>query len=579
MTRRLLGRRGARAARLPARDGAPGAKARRLSAIRPQPMGSISPFDARGVVGRLAVLRARRPFAPHRPLEHVHPDRARSGRGLDLQRGCVPPARNFPRGHAHARRGGGLFRGRAVIVVLVLLGQVLELRARAQTSSAIRALLNLAPATAIRVTAQGDASAARGSQGRRPPSGSPGRQGPRRRNHRGGLLVGGRVDDHRRIASRGEKGPGDRVTGGTVNATGSFVLRADKVGADSLLSRIVQMVAERAAQPRSDPGLGRQGGRHFRAGRRGGGRAHLPGLVLFRARAPPGLRVVNAVAVLIIACPCALGLATPMSIMVGVGRGAQAGILFKNAEALERLGKVTWLVVDKTGTLTEGKPRLTDIRPRFRLRMSPPSSVRRFPGASLRASAGAAVVRGAEERRIALLPVADSDRSPGAESRACRGREGGRGRQAGIPRRRKAFPGRRARRARRPFRPTARPCSLSGSTEVWRGSSPWPIRSRSPPARRLRSLHQLGVKLRDGHRRQSPHRRGGGPPAWPRPFRGRGRARGQDRERSTPQAGGRGRRHGRATASTTRPRSPRPTWASPWAPAPMSRWRARTSRS
>jgi Cu+-exporting ATPase len=202
-----------------------------------------------------------------------------------------------------------------------------------------------------------------------------------------------------------EKGPGAAATGGTVNATGSFVLRAGKVGADSLLSRIVQMVADAQRSRAPIQGLADKAARIFVPAVAAA--AALTFLAWFFLGPEPRLAyaVVNSVAVLIIACPCALGLATPMSIMVGVGRGAQVGVLFRNADAIERLGKVTWLVVDKTGTLTEGRPRLADIRP------SPPvneSALLQIAASLERASEhplASAIVRGAAERRIALLPV------------------------------------------------------------------------------------------------------------------------------------------------------------------------------
>jgi len=255
------------------------------------------------------------------------------------------------------------FEAAAVIVVLVLLGQVLELRARAQTSSAIQRLLNLAPATAIRMTEQGEAEVPLADV----------REGDRLRVRPGGKVpVDGLVEegsssvDESMISGESipvEKAPGDKVTGGTLNATGSFVLRAEKVGADSVLSRIVQMVADAQRSRAPIQGLAdRVAGVFVPAV---AAAAALTFALWFFLGPEPRLAyaIVDAVAVLIIACPCALGLATPMSIMVGVGRGAQAGILFKNAEALENLGKVAWLVIDKTGTLTEGKPRLTDVLP------------------------------------------------------------------------------------------------------------------------------------------------------------------------------------------------------------------------
>jgi Cu+-exporting ATPase len=297
------------------------------------------------------------------------------------------------------------FEAAAVIVVLVLLGQVLELRARAKTSSALKALLNLAPPTAIRVSADGEVEVPLSDVG----------VGDRLRVRPGGKIpVDGVVEegsssvDESMITGESlpaEKQAGDRVTGGTLNATGSFVLRADKVGEDSLLARIVHMVADAQRSRAPIQGLAdRVAGVFVPAVAAAAAIAFVAWLFL---GPEPRLSyaIVSAVSVLIIACPCALGLATPMSIMVGVGRGAQSGVLFKDADALERLGKVTWLVLDTTGTLTEGKPRLTDVLP-----------VAAWDGNGLLQLAGSlelasehplatAVVGGAKDRQVALRPV------------------------------------------------------------------------------------------------------------------------------------------------------------------------------
>ncbi|HYD84081.1 MAG TPA: HAD-IC family P-type ATPase, partial [Opitutus sp.] len=255
------------------------------------------------------------------------------------------------------------FEAAAVIVVLVLLGQVLELRARARTSSAIKSLLNLTPPTALRVTDSRDEEI------------------PLEHVHVGDLLrvrPGGRIPvDGTLLEGRSavdesmltgepipvEKTAGDKVTAGTVNGTGSFVFRAEKIGRDTMLARIVQLVADAQRSRAPIQSLADRVAGWFVPAV--AAIAVLTFAIWFWAGPEPRLAhaIINAVAVLIIACPCALGLATPMSIMVGIGRGAHSGILVKQAEALERLEKVTTLVIDKTGTLTEGKPVLTDIEP------------------------------------------------------------------------------------------------------------------------------------------------------------------------------------------------------------------------
>jgi Cu+-exporting ATPase len=244
----------------------------------------------------------------------------------------------------------------------VQLGQVLELRARARTSSAIRALLGLAPKTARLVRADGSdqdipLEDVRADQKLRV---RPGERVPV-----DGLLVEGRgVVDESMITGEPipvEKGPGDRVTGATINTTGSFVMRAERVGSETLLAQIVRMVSEAQRSRAPIQRLADVVAQYFVPAVIA--TAILTYLVWGVAGPEPraGYALVNAVAVLIIACPCALGLATPMSIMVGVGRGATAGVLVKSAEALEALEKVDTLVVDKTGTLTVGKPRLVEV--------------------------------------------------------------------------------------------------------------------------------------------------------------------------------------------------------------------------
>jgi len=254
------------------------------------------------------------------------------------------------------------FEAAAVITVLVLLGQVLELRARERTSGAIKALLNLAPKTARRIRDDGTdeevtldlvlvADRLRVRPGERVPV--------------DGEIVEGRVSIDESLVT-GEsmpvtKEPGGKVIAGSINKTGSFVMRAEKVGADTLLSRIVQMVADAQRSRAPIQRMADQVSGWF-----------VPAVIAVAAVAFAAWAIVGpdprlayalvaAVSVLIIACPCALGLATPMSIMVGVGRGAQAGVLIKIAEALARFEKIDTLVIDKTGTLTEGRPAVTAI--------------------------------------------------------------------------------------------------------------------------------------------------------------------------------------------------------------------------
>src|SRR3954468_12677327 len=250
------------------------------------------------------------------------------------------------------------FEAAAVITVLVLLGQVLELRAREQTSGAIRALLDLAPKTAISVTEHGDEvvaleTIAVGDRLRV----RPGDKVP----VDGELIEGHSTLDESMVTGESmpvTKDAGSKVIGGTINRSGGFVMRADKVGRDTMLSRIVQVVvaAQRSRAPVQR--LADQVAEWFVPA------VILAAILAFSAWATFGpepryaYALVAAVTVLIIACPCALGLATPMSIMVGVGRGARDGVLIKSAEALERMEAVNTLVVDKTGTLTEGKPKV-----------------------------------------------------------------------------------------------------------------------------------------------------------------------------------------------------------------------------
>jgi Cu+-exporting ATPase len=267
----------------------------------------------------------------------------------------------FPESLASHGRVAIYFEAAAVIVVLVLLGQVLELRARGKTGSAIRALLDLAPKTA-RLVEDGNErdvpleSVQAGANLRV----RPGEKVP----VDGNILEGQSSLDESMIT--GEPMPvsktiGDPVTGGTLNTTGSFIMTASRVGSDTVLARIVKMVAEAQRSRAPIQALADQVAGYFVPAVLA---VSLVTFLLWSSFGPEprlAFAIVNAVAVLIIACPCALGLATPMSVMVGIGRGAKAGILIRNAEAIEVMEKVTTVVVDKTGTLTEGKPRLTEV--------------------------------------------------------------------------------------------------------------------------------------------------------------------------------------------------------------------------
>jgi Cu+-exporting ATPase len=306
----------------------------------------------------------------------------------------------------HDGEVGRYFESAAAIVTLVLMGQVLELRARARTSGAIRALLGLAPKTARRLAEDGS---------ERDVPLEDVRPGDRLRVRPGEkvpvdgvVLEGASSVDESMLTGEPvpvEKGPGARVTGSTVNGTGGFVMRAEKVGKDTLLARIVQLVAEAQRSRAKVQRLADAVAAWF-----------VPAVVAVAAVAFATWAVVGpeprfahalvaAVSVLIIACPCALGLATPMAIMVGVGRGASAGVLVRNAEALETLARVDTLVVDKTGTLTEGRPSLAAV--------AGPDGAEDVEALRLAASLergsehplAGAIVRAAEARGLALAPV------------------------------------------------------------------------------------------------------------------------------------------------------------------------------
>ena len=302
------------------------------------------------------------------------------------------------------------FEAAAVITLLVLLGQILELRAREQTSGAIRALLDLAPKTALRI----------------------GEDGAEEEVHVGHIQVGDRlrVRPGEKIPVDGEvidgraaidqalvtgesmpvtKGPGDRVLAGSINTTGSIVMRAEKVGADTMLSQIVQMVAQAQRSRAPIQRLADKVSGWFVPAVIAVAVAAFAAWAWFGPEPSLSYALVAAVSVLIIACPCALGLATPISIMVGVGRGARAGVLIKNAEALERFEKVDTLVIDKTGTLTEGRPAVTAIRAAEGFTED---ELLRLAASLERASEhpiGQAIVRAAAARAIALSEPQEFD--------------------------------------------------------------------------------------------------------------------------------------------------------------------------
>ena len=310
----------------------------------------------------------------------------------------------FPQSfRGHNGEVGVYFDAAAVITTLVLLGQVLELRARSKTSRAIKALLGLAPRTARLIRDDGtevDVPLEQVKPGDRL------RVRPGEKIPVDGIVLEGTTSvDESMITGEPipvEKTKGSKVTGGTVNGTGSFIMRAERVGSDTLLAQIVRMVAEAQRSRAPIQKLADVVAGYF-----------VPAVVLvavltfiiwalFGPEPTMAYALVNAVAVLIIACPCALGLATPMSIMVGTGRGATAGVLIKNAEALEVLEKIDTLVVDKTGTLTEGKPRLISVIP---VRGQDEVELLLLAASLERGSEhplAEAIVKGAEERGVKL---------------------------------------------------------------------------------------------------------------------------------------------------------------------------------
>lgn len=313
----------------------------------------------------------------------------------------------FPASFRDASGNLGLyFEAAAVITVLVLLGQVLELKARSRTSGAIQALLGLAPKTARRISSDGseaDVALSEIAIGDRL------RVRPGEKVPVDGLVIDGRSSvDESMVTGEPipvEKATGAKVVGGTMNGTGSFVVQAERIGADTLLAQIVKMVSDAQRTRAPIQRLADKVASYFVPA------VLMASAITFVVWAMVGPQprcahaLVNAVAVLIIACPCALGLATPMSIMVGTGRGAGQGILVRNAQALETLEKVDTLIVDKTGTLTEGKPRLSTViaaegfdEAQFLQAIASLEKASEHPLA-------AAILAGAKEKKIELLPV------------------------------------------------------------------------------------------------------------------------------------------------------------------------------
>ncbi len=306
------------------------------------------------------------------------------------------------------------FEAAAVITVLVLIGQVLELRAREQTGGAIRALLNLTPKTARRLAA-GDSE-----QEIEIDAVSVGDRLRVRPGER--IPVDGDVIDGKSFVDEsmvtGESNPvskatGAKLIGGTINGSGTLVMRATGVGRDTMLARIVQMVAEAQRSRAPIQRLADQVASWFVPLVIAAAALAFIAWATFGPEPRFSYALIAAVSVLIIACPCALGLATPMSIMVGVGRGAQSGVLIKSAEALERMEKIDTLVIDKTGTLTEGKPTVTAVRTASSVSET---DLLKFAASLEHASEhplGAAIVAAAKERNIALAPVSDFDAPSG----------------------------------------------------------------------------------------------------------------------------------------------------------------------
>jgi Cu+-exporting ATPase len=315
---------------------------------------------------------------------------------------------------AHGGAPSTYFEAASVITVLVLMGQVLELRAREATSGAIRALLDLAPKTARRVKDDGSDEEVSLDQIH---AGDRLRVRPGDKVPVDGIVLEGRSAIDESMIT-GESMPVTRekdstVIGGTLNKSGSFIMRADKIGRDTLLAQIVQMVATAQRSRAPIQRLADQVSAWFVPAVIAVAIAAFAAWAMFGPEPRIAYGLVAAVSVLIIACPCALGLATPMSIMVGVGHGAQAGVLIKNAEALERMEKIDTLVIDKTGTLTEGRPKVVAVRTAAGF---DEAQVLKFAASVERGSEhplAAAILATAAERKLNLEPVSDFDSPAG----------------------------------------------------------------------------------------------------------------------------------------------------------------------
>ena len=401
----------------------------------------------------------------------------------------------FPPSFQEHGKIGVYFEAAAIITVLVLLGQVLELRARSRTGHAIRALLDLTPQTAhvIRDGKEIDAPLAEVHAGDRL------RVRPGEKVPVDGKIIQGKTSiDESMLTGEPmpvEKDLGDKVIGATVNQTGSFVMEAERVGSETVLSRIVQTVAEAQRSRAPIQGLADKVSGYF-----------VPAVIIiavitvalwtwFGPEPRFAYAIVNAVAVLIIACPCALGLATPMSIMVGVGRGAQEGILIKNAEAIEMMEKVDTLVVDKTGTLTEGKPRLTAIVSSDWISENELLVAAAAVETQSEHPLGRAVVEGAKDRRLSVPTAADFQSATGG---GVSGQVNGRLVLVGKP----DFLKTKNVRELDKFEAKAAELQAQGSTVIFVGIGSHaagilavsdPIKESSPTA--IKHLHELGIKV------------------------------------------------------------------------------------